>query len=303
MHPLFKRRLRPIAVVILVFFTWFCVEPCNFAAAAQTPTPPAKVPSREKGASEKLEETLHALKELTQALDKDLSVDQEIQTKIDQLVEQQKNVAPLDAAVEKEFSDTETFLKGKNLSVVILDRHTKAVADYREDMRQLRVNLNDLIRIQGERKQAMGRGDLKTADQKKSELKVKLQAAKAHLKEKVKEPPHQKLDPNNLPHRTPKVKERAPRLKKEEFTEFQKPIQLAFNGDPSNLMLAQATQDLPTPADLAETIEVQFTQEIQDLAAQLEHNPVKIYNWVQHRLYPDLREHPGGTDVPDDPPQ
>jgi hypothetical protein len=283
MHPLFKRRLRPIAAIILIFFSWFCIEPWNFAVAAP-PTPPAKIPSREKGASEELEETLHILKELTQALDKDLSADQEIQLRIDQLVEQKKNVVPLDAAVEKEFSDTETFLKAKNLPAAILDRHAKALADYRENMRQLRTNLADLVRIQGERRQAKGRGDLKAADQKKSELKAKLQAAKAHLEEKVKEPPHQKLDPNNLPHRMPKVKERAPRLKKEEFTEFQKPIQLAFNGDPSSLMLVQATQDLPTPADLAETIEVQFTQEIQDLATQLEHNPVKIYNWVHNNI-------------------
>ncbi len=282
MHPLFKRRLRPIAVVILVFFSWFCIEPWNFAVAA--PDKSAKAFSKETGPSEKLEESLHKIKSLTQTLDQDLAADQEIQPRIDQLTEQQRNIATLDAAVLNEFAETEAFLKAKHLPAEILDRHAKALAEYQQNIQTLRKNLDDTVRIHGERKRAKGRGDLKGADQKKGELKSKLKAAKIHLEEKVKERPHQKLDPNNLPHRMPKVKERPPRLKKEEFTEFQKPIQLAFNGDPSTLMLVQATPDLPTPADLAETIEVHFTPEIQDLAAQLEHNPVKIYNWVHNNI-------------------
>ncbi len=40
----------------------------------------------------------------------------------------------------------------------------------------------------------------------------------------------------------------------------------------------------PTGADLAETVEVKFTQEIQDLAASLDHNPVKIFNWVRNNV-------------------
>lgn len=283
MHPLFKRRLRPIAVVILVFFSWFCIEPWNFAVAAP-PAKPVKAFSKEKGPSEKLEESLHKIKNLTQTLDQDLSADQEIQPRIDQLSEQQKDIAVLDAAVQNEFAETEAFLKGKHLPAEILDRHAKALAEYQQNIQTLRKNLDDTVRIHGERKRAKGRGDLKGADQKKGELRAKLKAAKSHLEEKVKERPHQKLDPNNLPHRMPKVKERKPRLKKEEFTEFQKPIQLAFNGDPSTLMLVQSTPDLPTPADLAETIEVRFTPEIQDLAAQLEHHPVKIYNWVHNNI-------------------
>lgn len=283
MHPLFKRRLRPIAVVILVFFSWFCIEPWSFGVAAP-PAKPAKAFSKEKGPSEKLEESLHQIKSLTQTLDQDLAADQEIQPRIDQLAEQQKNIAVLDAAVLNEFAETEAFLKAKHLQAEILDRHAKALAEYQQNIQTLRKNLDDTVRIHGERKRAKGRGDLKRADQKKGELRAKLKAAKSHLEEKVKERPHQKLDPNNLPHRTPKVKERKPRLKKEEFTEFKKPIQLAFNGDPSTLMLVQSNQDLPTPADLAETIEVQFTPEIQDLAVQLEHHPVKIYNWVHNNI-------------------
>ncbi|MBI5675887.1 MAG: transglutaminase domain-containing protein [Nitrospirae bacterium] len=49
-----------------------------------------------------------------------------------------------------------------------------------------------------------------------------------------------------------------------------------------NLLLALATP--PTSADLAQTIEVQFTPEITAKAEELQHNPVKIYNWVRNNI-------------------
>jgi hypothetical protein len=39
-----------------------------------------------------------------------------------------------------------------------------------------------------------------------------------------------------------------------------------------------------TSADLAETIEVKFTPAIQAKAAELNHNPTKIYNWVRNNI-------------------
>jgi len=103
------------------------------------------------------------------------------------------------------------------------------------------------------------------------------QGRQDRLEDKVKEPYHQPLDPNALPNRAPKNQERAPRRNKEEFSGLiKKPILLAFNGNLSTLNLSLVGSNVPTPEDLAETSEVQFTQEIQDLAAQLEHNPVRI---------------------------
>src|SRR5439155_14494618 len=40
----------------------------------------------------------------------------------------------------------------------------------------------------------------------------------------------------------------------------------------------------PTPADVAETIEVQFTPEIRQLAESLGNNPVNIFNWVRNNI-------------------
>jgi transglutaminase-like putative cysteine protease len=50
-------------------------------------------------------------------------------------------------------------------------------------------------------------------------------------------------------------------------------------------MLAQANPSLtPNDADLLPTEDVQITEEIKALAEQLEHHPVKIFNWVRNNI-------------------
>ncbi len=64
------------------------------------------------------------------------------------------------------------------------------------------------------------------------------------------------------------------------------PIASTLNSEPGTqnyLQIAQASAP-PTSADLAETIEVQFTPEITAKAEELENNPVKIYNWVRNNI-------------------
>ena len=54
------------------------------------------------------------------------------------------------------------------------------------------------------------------------------------------------------------------------------------DGRGGTMLLALA--DPPTDADLAQTIEVQFTPAIQAKATELGHNPVEIYNWVRNNI-------------------
>lgn len=49
-------------------------------------------------------------------------------------------------------------------------------------------------------------------------------------------------------------------------------------------MLASSTLDLPTSDDLTETPDIQFTPDIQNLAAQLNHSPVKIFEYVKNNI-------------------
>jgi hypothetical protein len=290
MDPRFGRWLRPIAAITVAFFSFYCIEPWNYLAWAQGNQPSAvsaqpSASKKPKTAPQKFEETLQATQQLIENLDQDVSSGKDITLQLETLKGHQQTLEGADSSIRAEFTATETFLKGKKLPAEILDRHAKAVADYDSNYKTLKGNLDSIVRLETERKEAEGKRDRAKAGAKVKELKERIKAAKDHLTAKVKKPRHQPLDPNNLPHRTPKVKERKPRLKKEEFTEFNKPIQLAYNGDPDDLLLVSNTStDLPTDSDLAETIEVQFTQEINDLAASLDHNPVKIYNWVRNNI-------------------
>lgn len=293
----FQRILRPISALTLFFFTWISIEPWNYAVWAQTGSnsnvgaqyiAPASAKQRPESAAEKFEASLRATQKSVEDIDLAVASGKEIALAIETLKGHQQTLESVDPEIRAEFSATGRFLKEKNLPAVIFERHAKAVADYDQNYKRLKGNLDAILSLEADRKRAEGKNDQKTAESKQKELKFKIKAAKSHLAEKVKKPRHQPLDPNNLPYRAAKPTNKKPRLKKEQFTEFlqpQKPVQLAYNGDPTPLLVSHPPDtDLPTPADLAETIEVQFTPEIQAKAAELEHNPVKIYNWVRNNI-------------------
>lgn len=235
-------------------------------------------------ASVELDQGLAALQARVQAVAKEATPERRRAQLWQEAFSQRDSLLSADRAIRKEFDQTEAFLKEKGLSQEILDRHAAAVNDYEKNFNQLKAYFGQVDKANRAYVSATERGNEPAAQAAERDLESKLMAFDDFLKANVKDPPHQPLDPNNLPHRTPKPTERKPRLKKEEFADFQTPIRLAFNGDPANLMLAQAASDLPTPEDLAETIEVQFTPKIQALAAELEHNPVRIYNWVRNNI-------------------
>jgi hypothetical protein len=54
--------------------------------------------------------------------------------------------------------------------------------------------------------------------------------------------------------------------------------------DPLDYILLAQTLNPPTADDLSETIEVRFTPSITDKAAELEHHPLKIYEWVRNNI-------------------
>jgi len=286
----FQRKLRPIAAVTLFFFSWISIEPWNYAAWAQSsPKPKTSVSQSSKTSSGKFEESLRAAKNVVEELDQGVVSGKDITIQLESLKGHKQALESADPEIRAEFAATEKFLKDKKLPQAILDRQAKAVADYDTNYKTLKANLDSVIVLESERKQAEAKGDRAQANKKRGELKTRLKAAKEHLTSKVKAPRHQKLDPNNLPNRSAKPTNRKPRLKKEQFKDMvgasgRSPILLAYNGDPSGLLLAQNTQDLPTPDDLAETIEVQFTTEIQNAANLLEKNPVLLYEFVRNNF-------------------
>jgi len=100
---------------------------------------------------------------------------------------------------------------------------------------------------------------------------------------------HIPLDPNKLPHRRSDLKPRKPITDPKEFKKLfpQNQQSSLSRGTVLSSILGIGTayaQEDPIDPNLAETIEVQFTQEIQDLAASLDHDPVKIYEWVRNNI-------------------
>jgi cell wall-associated NlpC family hydrolase len=367
----FLKVLRILSAVTLFFFSWTFLPLWQIAAWAAGPpatggrgdtgtggngrrNPAAADPSQSpigKGntTGERFEKALESIRENVDRLEKKHALSGvggadkgEDDTKEREIIKTRRaEIESADSEFKKEFAATEKKLKDAKLPQEILDRHAKFVKHYEDNLKELKTNLDDV-------EKATTRAD----------RKAKIAKAKLHL-EKTKTPSkHVPLDPNKLPHRMVKGKERAPRLKKEEFEKDfgpqrtqktprtagswdaderklsrifnaaiqQKPILLAYNGPASDapmnyavdvtphsvfrtphwdnsfhdfafselnppseirdpqIMFAQATGDLPTAADLAETPEVQFTPEIQARAAELGHNPVKIYEWVLNNI-------------------
>jgi hypothetical protein len=262
----------------------------------QKPVAPGDSPRRE----EKFQKTIEDIERIISDQQSAFSDQQKTKENKERLKGKRTEIEALDIEIKKQFKETEE--KIKDLPEVIQQRHRDFVKRYDENLNTLRTNLDDIDKA-------------KT----KEETDAAIAKTNAHL-EKTK-PPKKKstLDPNKLPNRVEEPIFKEPRTKPEEFlidsqksvfkSHKVKPILLAMNGEATGLlsspipesqkpepMLFAAANSLPpgsyqialanppTDADLAETIEVQFTPEIQAKAAELGHNPVKIYNWVRNNI-------------------
>ncbi|MFZ3138457.1 MAG: transglutaminase-like domain-containing protein [Thermodesulfovibrionales bacterium] len=298
----YKPAIRIISLIVLFFFCWTFGGMVDIVAFAATDSKqPAGSSKQLTGQSssqtqpkipkpdEKFQKTVESIEQILN----DTSADTD--TKKNKLKTKRSEIEGLDTAIKKQFSDTERFLKEKGLPPEILERHYKFVKHYEDNLKELNDNL---VAIDKSRT--------------KSEADAAISRAKAHL-EKVKAPSkHVPLDPNKLPHRTAEPVWIEPRLNKEDFKEMQDArykmqdkkyrasgimdhgsVLVASNGSLNGLISEQqvitspillALADPPTSADLAETIEVKFTPAIQAKATELNHNPVKIYNWVRNNI-------------------
>lgn len=171
----------------------------------------------------------------------------------------------------KEFAATEAHLRRKGLPEQILQRHQKAEEQFRQTRSALRKELNALLNA----------GNLK--EQHKAIRKLK-KVMKGRTQQKPRDP----FDPDNLPwgtpdpSKTPEPAETANELSaRTGLPRFEQGRQLATNEITPD-MLGQPGG--PTQADLDPTPDIELTQAIQDKAAELDHDPVKIYQWVRNNI-------------------
>jgi len=273
---MFRKYSRTIAAVVLCFFTWTSGGVFSIANAAQVEARKAKTQRQEKkpeGAEEKFSKVTGEMEEILSDPKED------IEAKKGRLRAKEAEVEALDVDIRKQFAETEKRLKDAKLPAEILERHRRFVKHYDDNLAELKWNIE---RVE------------KAKDKKEAE--VEIEKTRKHL-EKVKTPSlHQKLDPNNLPHRQPKVIKREPRLKKEEFERDlkkdknawrnEKRIMVASAGSLAGLLTSSMVNAVtpPSAADLAETVDVHLTPEIRAKALELGNNPVKIYEWVRNNI-------------------
>ena len=283
-----KRKIfRWVAIIVSCFFSWSFLGIYDLAYAIERRLNQPSYESKRSEASRPEERFQKVVEEIERILEDPTA---ERETKARRVKVKRTEIEELHREIRKQFAETEKKLIDAGLPNEILQRHHKFVKHYEDNFNELKGNLDSIEKTKG------------------LAVEVEIKKAKDHL-QKVKPPKkHIPLDPNKLPHRTPEVKRKEPRLKKEDFEKDfikqkkvqgeRRPIFVASNSslkgllssDPStssgqapNLIVAQAT-GAPTPADLSETIEVQFTPEITAKAEELGNNPVKIYNWVRNNI-------------------
>lgn len=278
---MFRRYSKVISIVVLCFFTWSSGGVFSIASAAQDAIKKETARNQQK----KAERPEERLTKATEKLQEDLADPKaDIETKKQRLKAAKTEIEALDPDIRKQFAETEKKLKDAKLPDEILQRHYKFVKHYDDNLAELKGNIDRIEKAKD-----------------KAEAEAEIEKTAKHLKRVKAEKKHKPFDPNNLPHRQPKVKKREPRLNKEEFEKDikknktswkdQKRIMVASAGSLAGLLTTSTVtavtplkKEPAGPADLAETIEVQLTPEIRAKAQELEYKPVKIYEWVRNNV-------------------
>ena len=278
---------RGTAGVVLGIFVFVLYSPSALAAkeAIENPTTPTAMVQGETD-EEKLAGALQSLKKNVAAhkrimsqrmqqerglLEKTLNVfgintlDSEPIAEINALND---NIVRMHESALTNFNALEAKLKGKGLPTEIMQRHYDAVEEYRAKFDDLQSMMNRL----------------QTADS----LQDQEAAAKVldeFLQSQRFKPQEQPFDPNNLPNQSLKpIENNEPKTTKDEFDSaglYDNPrVMIAAAGDFTFDKLLGADN----PDYLEETVEVVFSDAVKAKAAELEHDPVKIYHWVLNNI-------------------
>jgi len=174
----------------------------------------------------------------------------------------------LNGKVDKDFKLVKDWIKEKELPELFMERHKEAYGKYQTRYDEFESKLTPLQKA-------------KDDDQKVEAL----QAINEFLEDQQFGRKHQAYDPEEIKNRQPASAEGKPLLltKADYFRagiESNPQVQLAALGDFDFSQLPGADD----PAFLAQSDEVVISQMIQDLAAELEHDPVQIYHWVRNNI-------------------
>lgn len=199
-----------------------------------------------------------------------------------------------------QFAATEQKLRQANLPAEILQRHAEAVRSYDAKHKELDTELTEAEEAHGRIADPWNVQD-RAHDQ--TRLRHHLSKASDLLDIHTPKPRHRPLDPHKLPSRPAEPRWKAPQTSSRILPTYAWPgspwLAAQEELDPAYITHVAASSDAlvaqvlpknsglsasPTAADLAPTEDVQITQEIRDLAAELNNDPVKIYEYVRNTI-------------------
>ncbi len=312
MKRIYTPALRITSLVVLFFFSWTFGGLADIAYAVKNNkklSASADQPKAERP-EEKFTETLDEILEIVQTVQAVQTVEEK-KTEKEKLKAKKQKIAELDKEIRKQFKDTEKKLKDAKLPAEILQRHYDFVKQYEDNLNELKTNLDDI-------EKAEGKVEIEAEVEKTKKHLEKVKPKKKHTPLDPNKLPHrtpevEKKEPRTKPEEfqndskqlaVSSNKSKSVLVasngslegllsKNSEYYNFPLPsvgedwskwvapnseLQNFQTSDLPGFLLAQANP--PTADDLAETIEVQFTPEIEQLAANLGYKPVKIYQYV-----------------------
>ncbi|MCF6336544.1 MAG: transglutaminase-like domain-containing protein, partial [Gammaproteobacteria bacterium] len=285
--------LRTVALVEVFFFLFVFYSPSAMAVADTIEESQTAPVIEGKTDEEKLSKTLQAIKEnitTTKATvdarmveESDLIADvlnffglSELQTEsTDQLIGLNEQLATFNETALANFAQIEAQLIAKGLPDIILQRHEAMVNQYQTDYQQLQ----SLIQ------QSVNAGSLQ-------DQQAAVEALHEFLQQRQFKRSHQPFDPNKMPFGTPDAeKTRKPIIDNDDLSQL-------IHGDNDktyfadsiftgilDALVSPAHAEEPTTADLAETLDIEITADMRQLAESFNHNPAEIYAWVHNNIH------------------
>ena len=267
----FFRTLRILSAIVLFFFCWTYMPLYSLVAYAATSqgqgsggkgqgktADPSQSPLAKGGhggsgdtTGERFEKALDTIRENVSRAGEKTGRGEGATEEIEAIKAKRAEIESADVEFKKEFAATEKKLKDAKLPKEILDRHAKFVKHYEDNLKELKTNLDDVEKA-------------KTT----SDRRAKIEKARLHLDKINPRTAHKPFNPTRLPSRTREIKS----------------VRTSWIDKTMDWLIpsAEATENLPTSADLAETLETPQTQEIRDLAQKLGGTSVSLYEYVRN---------------------
>ena len=209
-------------------------------------------------------------------------------------------------AISAEFNATRLELQQKNLPADILARHDEAVAQFAQRSQQFNQIARKLQNVsnpapnqastqQNITQQAPNIGATASTNPLTELNAFFQQHPNSKRTAPSVDPQNAQRTPKKLPWSTPEPTKRAPaetktswnnNLHKDYYAAQSVKLAQAGSGNIGGIQFTQLPEptETPTPADLAETAEIQLTPAIRAKAQELDNNPVEIHNWVRNTL-------------------